>query len=276
VPTLLAATLPELQPHASAEDMYEAGLTPVSGITEALRCAAALVRDPGDPARLRAISAAAARRTPGDWLAEHAAKELLRVAGIAVPAGALAGDSDAAVAAAERLGGAVAIKLSAADLQHKVAQGAVALGVTGEAAVRAAYTSLRALPHWRHAAVLVEEMVEPGTELLVSVRRDTTVPVLVLGAGGSMTELIDDTVVVPLPLTAGLVEAGARRLRSASRFAGADGSVPQSLVDLVLAVAELAGDADLALLELNPVVVGADRAVAVDAVARRARSDDAG
>jgi succinyl-CoA synthetase beta subunit len=122
--------------------------------------------------------------------------------------------------------------------------------------------------------VLVEEMVEPGTELLVSVRRDTTVPVLVLGAGGSLTELIDDTVVVALPVDAALVEAAVRRLRTASRLVAADDSVPRALVDLVLAVARLAVDADLALLELNPVVVGAGRAVALDAVARRVRVGD--
>jgi succinyl-CoA synthetase beta subunit len=43
------------------------------------------------------------------------------------------------------------------------------------------------------------------------------------------------------------------------------------VVDLVLAVARVAVEKDLALLELNPVVVGPDRAVALDAVARRAK-----
>jgi len=273
-PTLLAATLPELQPHSSAEDMYEAGLTPVSGISEALQCAAALLVERADPGRLREISAAASPRTPGHWVPEHVAKQLLRAAGVDVPEGTVVDSSDAAVSAADRLGGPVAMKLSAPDLQHKAVEAAVLLGLTGPAAVRAAYTELRSLVRWRHAVVLVEEMAGSGPELFVSVRRDTTVGVLVLGAGGSLTEVIDDTVVVPLPVDGARVRAALGRLRTAKWFVDADGAVPAAVVDLVLAVAQLTVDEDLALLELNPVVVGPHRAVALDAVARRAAAGE--
>jgi acetyl-CoA synthetase len=108
----------------------------------------------------------------------------------------------------------------------------------------------------------------------VSVRRDTTVGVLVLGAGGSLTEVIDDTVVVPLPVDGARVRAALGRLRTAKWFVDADGAVPAAVVDLVLAVAQLTVDEDLALLELNPVVVGPHRAVALDAVARRAAAGE--
>jgi acetyl-CoA synthetase len=122
--------------------------------------------------------------------------------------------------------------------------------------------------------VLVEEMAGSGPELFVSVRRDTTVGVLVLGAGGSLTEVIDDTVVVPLPVDGARVRAALGRLRTAKWFVDADGAVPAAVVDLVLAVAQLTVDEDLALLELNPVVVGPHRAVALDAVARRAAAGE--
>jgi succinyl-CoA synthetase beta subunit len=89
--------------------------------------------------------------------------------------------------------------------------------------------------------------------------------VLVLAAGGTLTELVDDAVVVVLPADASRVEAALGRLRI-GRLLGDR----KPVVELAAALVAVAESADLALLELNPVVVGPDSAVAVDAVARRA------
>ncbi len=284
VPTLVASTLPELLDDAAAWELAGADVAAVAGLRTALACAAALRRPPGDGARLRAIAAAAAGgrdEGAGPWLDEASAKALLAGAGIRVPPGRVARDEEDAAEIAERLGRPVALKLVAAGLRHKTEAGAVALGLEDERNVRWAYRDLvrarkAAHPppnHHPHAGarVLVEAMAPAGIELLVSARRDAVVPVLTVGLGGIWTEAFGDVAVVPLPADAARVERALRSLRAAPLLQGTRTGAP---VD-VAAAAELAAragalllDQGLELLELNPVLVNARGAVAVDALIR--------
>ena len=207
---------------------------------------------------------------PGDWLAEAEAKALLAAAGVAVPAGRVVTDADDAVTVARALGGPVALKASSPALQHKSEAGALALGVVGDDAVRAAHARVSAAGGG--APVLVEAMAAPGVELVIAARRDAVVPALVVGLGGVWTELLGDAAVVPLPASPARVEAALRSLRGAGLLTGARGALPVDLPALA-ALAARAGDVlldeGLTLLELNPVIARPDAAVAVDAVARR-------
>ena len=116
-------------------------------------------------------------------------------------------------------------------------------------------------------------MAEPGIELFVAARRDAVVPALVVGLGGTWTELLDDVAIVPLPAAAPRVELALRSLRAAGVLTGARGGAAVDLAALA-ALAAAAGELLLAerleLLELNPVIATPDGPVAVDAVARRA------
>ena len=106
------------------------------------------------------------------------------------------------------------MKLSSPEVQHKAAAGVLALGLADEPGVRAAWRSFSAA-----GTVLVERMAAPGVELLVSVRRDAVVPALVVGLGGSLAEVLDDAVIVPLPVTPERVEAAIRALKGAALLA---------------------------------------------------------
>jgi acyl-CoA synthetase (NDP forming) len=269
-PVMVSSTLPELLDESSALEFMGAGVAAVAGLRTGLACAAALGKHPGDPARLREIGSGARRAALSAhgngtrWLAEHDAKELLRSAGLRVPEGRLVVDEDDAVAALSELGGHVAVKLSAPALQHKADIGALAVGLSTEDAVRDAHRRLTALGI-EQAGVLVEQMTPPGAELLIAARADAVVPSLVVAAGGAWTEVLDDAVVILLPASPDHAEAAIRGLRTAPTL-GAD-------VDLAAAarLASLTGELligrGLELLELNPVIVHADSAVAVDAVA---------
>jgi acetate---CoA ligase (ADP-forming) len=264
VPTLVASTLPELLDDAAAAEFAGAGVAAVAGLRTALACAAALRRPPGDAARLRAIAAAAAPSAPGTWLDEASAKALLAGAGIRVPAGRIARDEDDAAEIFVRLGRPVALKLVAEGLRHKTRAGAVALGLDDERNVRWAYRDLvRGNGHG--GEVLVEAMAPSGVELLVSARRDAVVPVLTVGLGGVWTEVLSDAAVVPLPADAERIERALRSLRAAALLDGVD--VAAACV-LAARVGALLLERDLELIELNPVLVNARGAVAVDALVR--------
>jgi acetate---CoA ligase (ADP-forming) len=274
VPVALASTLPELLDDAAAVRFAAAGIPPVAGLRTGLVCAAALRHQAGDPARLRSIGAAAVGRAGASydgWLAEHEAKQLLRTARLPVVEGRMVSDEDDAVAALGELGGPVAVKLSAPSLRHKSEAGALVLDVRDEQELRAAHRRLVQIV-LAEAGVLVERMAPAGAELLVAARLDGVVPHLVIAAGGLWTEVLADAVVVPLPAAPERVERAIRSLRAAPLFTGGRGRAPLDVAaaaELAAAAGKLLMGADLALIELNPVLVHEQGVTVVDALALR-------
>ncbi len=276
--TIVSSTLPELLDDDAGWRFIQEGIPVVAGLRTGLRCAAALERPAGDPDRLREIArvartvASAEDAGDGEWLSEHHAKELLSGAGVTVVEGRVVSDEDDAVRALGDLGGHIALKLSAPGILHKSDVGAIELDLHAEAEVRSAYARLRAIDGGPTASVLAERMAAPGVELIVAARADAVVPALVIGLGGVWTEMLGDVAIVPLPASAARIRTAVRSLRGAPLLIGARGSAPADLgavARLAERVGEVLVEESLDLIELNPVFVGPDGAVAVDAVARR-------
>ena len=125
----------------------------------------------------------------------------------------------------------------------------------------------------RGGKVLVESQVEGGlAELLVSVRSSHPIGwLLTMGAGGELVEVLDDTVCLLLPESPEAVRSALERLRVWPLLAGFRGR-PAAAVDAVIAVTDRLTDLvrnrqDIIEIEVNPLVVTADAAVAVDALA---------
>jgi acetate---CoA ligase (ADP-forming) len=276
-PTMVVSTLPELLDDEAAWRFAQSGVPTVAGLRTGIRCAAAMRTPPGDAERLLEIAgfaqaAAAARAVGRDsrWLAEHETKELLRDAGVNVVDGRVVADADDAALALGELGGRIALKLSAASVQHKSELGGVVVGLDGESAVRAAYARLAALAAEHNGVVLAERMAPSGVELLIAARTDAVVPALILGLGGIWTELLDDVAIVPLPASVARIERAVRSLRGAPLLLGGRGRLPVDVAgacELACAVGGLLVERSLALVELNPVFVSAEGAVVADAKA---------
>jgi acetate---CoA ligase (ADP-forming) len=195
---------------------------------------------------LRTPRPLAKRTGAGRLIGEAEAKRLLREAGVPVVDGEVTTD---AVSTWRRLGGPVALKRL--DVTHKAREGGVVLDLDDEETIRDAAQRLG-------GRVLVERMAPRGTEVLVAIRRDSLVPVLLLGAGGVHTEHLDDVAIVPLPADATRIAEALRTLRTPIE--------PQPVIALALQLQQL----PYALIELNPVIVHGTRAVAVDALAQEA------
>jgi acetyl-CoA synthetase len=275
---LVASTLPDLIEDDACRELAEHGVPAIAGLRTAIRCVLALRAAPGDPARLRAV-ADLARELRADvdagqrWLSEADAKRMLSAAGVAVPDGRVVDGEEGVVGAARELGLPVALKLTSAELRHKSDYGAIALGLASDEEVRAAHRRLAASPAASGSRVLVEQMAAPGAELFVAARADGVVPALVVGLGGIWTESLDDVAIVPLPAEPERVERAIAGLRGAALLEGGRGSEPLDLAAaaaLATRAGELLAEADLELLELNPVVVHRRGCVALDATARLA------
>jgi acetyl-CoA synthetase len=262
-------------PEETAERLAEHGIVAVAGLSEGILCAGALTAPPPDAARLRSIAATLSGPKPSaessgvvsGWVAEHEAKEMLVGRGLAVPRGRVVRDADDAMRVAGELGGPVALKASSPVIQHKSDISALVLGVAGEA-VREAYGRVEGLG----GVVLVEEMMPPGVEVLIAVRRDGVVPVLVVALGGVWVEIFDDVVLIPLPADADRVERAVRRLKAAPLLVGGRGRPAgdiRALAEVAAAVGAMALEEGLDLVELNPVFVRPDGVTVVDAVIRR-------
>lgn len=111
-----------------------------------------------------------------------------------------------------------------------------------------------------------------GIEMFVGLARDAQWGwVMSLGLGGIWIEVLDDTVIEPLPVGAADVIRALRRLRGAKLFEGYRGSPPVDLgilADTVVRIGEaaLALGPDIAVLEVNPLLVDGDRIEALDAL----------
>jgi acetyl-CoA synthetase len=156
-------------------------------------------------------------------------------------------------------------------LAHKSDVGGVRIGLTSSADVEAAVRDMAALGD----RFLVEEMVEGAVlELIVGVHCDEQFgPALTIGAGGVLAELVGDTVTLLMPATGEDIRAALRSLRvwpllAGYRGPGADVDAVVAAVEAVLAYAAAHADR-LVEMEVNPLVVRTEGAVAVDALIRK-------
>ena len=267
------ATLAENMPESWAEALLARGIAPLCGLGEGLAAleAAAFVgtawQRPAAPPAMAPVVAAAAPQV----LDEAAAKARLRRFGVAVPAGGVARDADAAVALAATLGGAVVMK--ALGVAHKTEQGAVRIGLRGEAQVRAAAQALLPLGD----GLLVERHVGAAVcELIVGLQRDAQFGILLtVGSGGVLVELAGDSVTLLLPTSAEAVRDALAALRCAPLLHGYRGQPAgdvEAAVAAVLAVASFGAAHPGAVeeLDVNPLAVlpEGQGAMALDALIR--------
>ncbi len=221
------------------------------------------------PFELAATLSAARERSDGA-LTEDEAARVLRHAGIETLPAALASTVGDAVAAAERLGLPVVLKIHGAGFLHKSDVGGVHLGLDTPDRVRQAYADLSRLVKHGRAQVRITPHLAGGVEVIVGARRDPYLgPLLVFGAGGVLAELIGDVAVRTLPCPAQEIEEMLDSTRAGRLLRGLRG---RPAADRGKLVAALRGLADLLLgvpeisdVEINPLRCGSDGAVALDA-----------
>jgi len=214
-------------------------------------------------------------------LTEREAKAVLAAYGVPVVSERLTGTADEAVRAAVEFDYPVAIKIESPDLPHKTEAGVIRLNLHSGEEVRAAYDEImrnagRASPRPRIIGVLVQPMVPVGLEVMVGARVDPQLgPLVVVGLGGVMVELLRDTAVEVAPVTPSEARAMLLRLKGSRLLQGFRGGAPidlERLGEVVCRVAELAADHrdTITEIDVNPLICSEHRVIAVDALISRA------
>jgi acetate---CoA ligase (ADP-forming) len=199
-------------------------------------------------------------------LTERASKAVLAALGFPVTRETLARSRDEAAAIASKLGGKVALKIESAVITHKTESGAIRLGLSGDAAVKAGFDEVMAAakaysPGAALDGVLVQEMVGRGVEVMVGLTNDPVFgPVLVVGAGGVYVEVFRDIAYRIPPIGVEEAHDMLRELKSYRLLEGARGAPRadiEALCELVSRLSHAAAQMGNAIreLDLNPVIV---------------------
>lgn len=210
-------------------------------------------------------------------LDEPTGKTILRAAGIRVPRAIVVKAGDDVRAAAAGLQAPLVLKVVATGVVHKSDVGGVRLNLRSadEAAATAAelLVALRA-KDIEPEAWLVEEMAPRGMEVVIGGTLDPEFgPLVMVGLGGIFVEVLKDVAFRICPIDERDARDMLDELKGSALLRGARGSDPVSidaLVDVLLRVGGeggllLQGDGQLAELDINPLIVSREAAVAVDA-----------
>lgn len=219
-----------------------------------------------DEARRRRWQERLASREPLDGAGSLA---LLADYGLAVAPHAAVSSAAEAGEAAEALGWPVVLKTDDPAIAHKSDVGGVVLGLDSRAAVTEAYEKMAARLGPR---ALLMATAPAGVELALGMVRDPLLgPVVVVGAGGVLVEVLADRAVALPPLDAGAAHRLLRRLAARRLLEGVRGAAPADLdavAAAVVALSDLAGELGdvLEALDVNPLRCGPGGAVALDAL----------
>jgi acyl-CoA synthetase (NDP forming) len=213
----------------------------------------------------------------GKTVTEREAKEILALYDVPVVGERLTLTPDEAATAAKALGYPVVLKVESPDLPHKTEAGVIRLNLRSEAEVRDAYRAVmtnaeKVTPPPRINGVLVQPMVPQGIELVVGARNDPLFgPLIVVGLGGVLVEVLKDSALSPAPVTAHEALEMLRRLkgfRMLEGFRGAAAVDVARLAEIVSDVSRFVADHRdrVAELDINPLICAGDRITAVDAL----------
>jgi acetyltransferase len=201
------------------------------------------------------------------YLPQADAYELLDLYGIPTAKVARVASADDLAAAGEAVGFPCVLKVDSADVVHKSDEGGVALGLADAAALATAYAGMA--ERFGGAPCIVQEMREPGRELIVGATESPGLGTLVMfGLGGIFVEVMKDVTFAVSPLSrpqALELMQGIKAWPVLEGVRGEPGVDLDALTDLLCRVGRLTADyPQITEMDLNPIFAYADGAAAVD------------
>jgi acetyltransferase len=213
----------------------------------------------------------------GDLLSEDDSKQLLATYGIPVAMPLPAVTADAAARVAGEIGYPVVAKVHSPQITHKTDVGGVALNLTNEAEVRAAFERItsaarRLRPDAEVLGVTVQRMITAvhGVELIVGAKRDPVFgPVMLAGYGGVAAEVFQDTALELPPLNERLARRMLESLRSWPLLSGYRGRPMvnvERLIETLMRFSYLVADLpEIREADINPLLATPNEVIALDA-----------
>ncbi|MCK9377106.1 MAG: bifunctional acetate--CoA ligase family protein/GNAT family N-acetyltransferase [Syntrophobacterales bacterium] len=212
----------------------------------------------------------------GGVLTELESKAILSAYGVPVNPTVAASSAADAVGVAEMLGFPVALKINSPDISHKSEVGGMRFNLQNESEVMRAYEEITSTVRARNpeanilgVTVQTQER-EPTCELIIGSKRDPDFgPLILFGAGGVFTEVLDDSAVDLPPLNLLLARRLIEKTKVSRVLEGYRNLPPANLdqlAEILVRISQLVTDfPEIVELDINPLLVINGRFVAVDA-----------
>lgn len=265
------------------------GIPAVDGVDAVCATLAALVRIGAPPAAYDPpVLPAATQPLPQSAFANEAGgKAAMAAAGLSVLQEHVTNSANEALAAAREIGFPVVLKIVSPDIAHKTEMGGVVLGVQTEPQLMQEYPALLArvalkAPQARIEGVLVAQMAQGGTELILGTKIDPVFgPIVMVGLGGIFAEVIKDVALQTAPVDEATAATMLRSLKAYALLDGARGRPRADVAAAARAVAALSRFAarhadEVAEIDVNPLMVMDEGkgALALDALIVPQKSKD--
>lgn len=227
--------------------------------------------------RVRELIALARKRSP-HYLSEPECHEILQAYGLPVVKFEMAKDGDEAVAAAQKIGYPVVLKIVSPDILHKTDVGGVRVNLNSEAELRSAYQAMleqvkTKKPEADIWGVMVQKMAKSGElETILGMKRDLHFgPLLMFGLGGIMVEVLKDVMFRVAPvndLSAESMITGIRANKLLEPFRGQPARDKKAIKECIMRLSQMVTDfPDFDEIDINPLLVyyEGEGAAAIDA-----------
>jgi len=243
--------------------------TCLKALHHAYRCAKVFSRAPLAPIQI--LNNASDQLLNEVVLNEFDAKQKLNESGLTTPSGCSVSSVFNALDAAENLGYPVTVKVLSKTISHKSEQNGVRLNICDQESLVQAVNELLEI----EPTLLIEEMVEEVVvELIIGVNTDPLFGnYLVLGCGGVLVELLNDSIPLLMPVSREDVVQALSQLKVYPLLEGYRGSAAgdiEAIIDSVMAIVGFIEVHEVLELDINPLLVLKEGkgAVAVDALVK--------
>lgn len=208
-------------------------------------------------------------------LTESEAREVLTHYKIPVIKGEIVNSIEEAIDVSKQIGYPVVLKVASRDIIHKTDAGGVILNIRDEKEMIVAFSNmLRSIkskyPKTRIEGFFVQQMLKDGYELIVGGKQDDTFgPVVMLGFGGIFVEIFDDVAFRVAPVSKEDVIEMIEEIKAGKILKGYRGRKSANINEIVNVVMKasriLLENPEVKELDINPLIVNENNAVAVDA-----------
>ncbi len=199
-------------------------------------------------------------------MTEWRSKRILDIYGVPVTKEIMVQTAEEAVIAASKIGFPVALKIMSPDILHKTDVGGVVLNLKGKEEVNSACQEMLNKvvinsPEARIEGVLVQEMLSPGLEVIVGIKKDPIFgPAVVFGLGGVFVEVLQDTSTRVAPLKEEDARAMIAEIKGRALLTGHRGELPRdtdALADVIMKVSRLAIELEDVIeeVDINPLIL---------------------
>ncbi len=214
-------------------------------------------------------------KTDHKVITEEASKSILKSYGITVPPYALVKSEAEAVKAAKKVGFPLVMKVVSPQILHKTDVGGVKVGIDNINDVKKTFKDMYGRLSKKKGVhvkgILLEKMVPKGVELIVGLQNDPQFgPVIMVGMGGILTEVMRDVAFRMLPITTSDAKSMLDELKGSKLLKGFRGSKPidmNMLTKALVKIGKLGIDnaTHFNSIDFNPVVVYPKSYAVVDA-----------